>query len=73
MNINRITMDDVGRATQFGSLDAALQSLMAIAGIETGDVAAQIFHGFDWGKADQWRRVQQVARWISAEKAFCED
>ena len=33
--------------------DAALLPLMRIAGISTGDVAAQAFSGFDWAAADR--------------------
>jgi len=69
MTITNIKMDDIGRASQNNDLDAALRPLMDIAGITTGDVAAQVFSGFDWQNADQWARVQQLAAWIRAEKA----
>jgi hypothetical protein len=72
MNMAKITLDHIGKASQNNDLDAALKQLMDIAGVTTGDVAAQVFSGFDWAGADQWSRVERLARWIRAEKAFCE-
>ena len=43
--------------------DAALLPLMRIAGISTGDVAAQAFSGFDWAAADTMRGHMDASKY----------
>ena len=73
MSITKIKMDDVGRATQIDDLDKALQGLMAIADIDDGGIAGIVFSDFtpeQWAKANQWTRVQWIAKWIKTERNF---
>ncbi len=67
-NMNKIKLDHIGEASLKHDADTALHLLMTIAGITSGDVAAQVFSGFQWDLEDQWTRVQKIAEWIRAEK-----
>jgi hypothetical protein len=73
MSVTRIRIEDVGRATQIDDLDAALLTLMKIAGIDDGGIAGIVFSDFGpeaWEQADQWTRVQKIAEWIRTERNY---
>jgi hypothetical protein len=65
-----IKLNDIGRASQIDDVDAALLTLMNIAGIDDGGVAGIVFSGFDWGGASQSERVDQLAEWIRTERRY---
>lgn len=60
----------IGKALQMSDVDDALASIMTVRGIESGDVAAQVFSGFDWTAASRTERAAAVTRWLNAEEMY---
>lgn len=70
MPLDAIMQDDLTAAAEVDDLDAALAPLMAKAGIVTGDVGGVVFSGFDWPAAQPAERLEQLMRWMDAERAY---
>ncbi|MGE0602189.1 MAG: hypothetical protein AB7O46_00200 [Xanthobacteraceae bacterium] len=69
MTIDAIRARDILGASLIDDLDAALLPLQVIAGIDAGDVAGQVFAGFDWKAATRAQRLDRLRVWIAAERA----
>jgi hypothetical protein len=68
--IGAVTWGDLRDAAERPTLDAALKHIMDIAGIETGDVAGQMFKA-GW---PSWKslRLQWLLQWLDAEQKAAE-
>lgn len=73
MTIDAIRARDILGASLIDDLDAALLPLQVIAGIDAGDVSAQVFAGFDWKAATRTQRLDRLRVWIAAERAHGSD
>jgi hypothetical protein len=73
MTIDAIKPSDILTAIRFDDLDKALSYLQIIAGIDSGDVAGQVFAGFDWRSADYPKRVEKLKIWLAAERTYSGD
>ena len=72
-NLDNIQQSDLADAAIIDDVDKALAPLQAIANIETGDVAAQVFSGFDWTTASYDERLAQLRSWVRIERLYAHD
>lgn len=68
--IDSIKLSDVIAASRLDDQDKAIGSLQIIAGINGGDVAGQVFSGFDWRSSSEVDRSIKIVEWINAEKSY---
>jgi hypothetical protein len=65
-----IRHNDVLTAMLMNTLDEACAYLQHKGGITSGDVAAQVFAGFDWQCADLTTREAMLRKYIAAEQVY---
>lgn len=68
MTIEAVTLNDLLKSSVMRSTEEALLPLQIIAGIDSGDVAGQVFAGFDWPNATQGERLAKLIAWVNAER-----
>lgn len=71
--VEAVKDSDIEAAALIDDLDAAVLSLMEIAGIDDGGVAAHCFSGFEWETADAHERVTQLHHWLRTERRYAEE
>jgi hypothetical protein len=73
MTIDAIRPFDIVKAVTIDDCDAALLHLQVIAGIDAGDVAGQVFAGFDWKSSSYAMRCDKIAEWLKAERVYTQE
>jgi hypothetical protein len=70
MTIDAVMPADILFAIKRDDLDDAVRYVQTIAGVDSGDVASQVFAGFDWRNADLRSRQNKMLEYVKAERTY---